>query len=210
MTCKSHDLQVTWPASHITCKSHDLQVTWPASHMTKSRDLQVTWPASHMTCKSHDQQVTWLYHTILSPCLIQRRSGHWKSSLMGYSTLPTWVNSLVVRTTDWRKRSPHHHCQNQRTVMHFTTYDHVRWHDCHMTVTWLSHDITLVEQWTYIILASYPGSWWAGRRRPWYLLFVHAHIYLLRTCVQAIVGGEHVILTHVIYSVTYNLARILV
>ena len=125
---------------HITCKYHDLQVTWPTSHTThmtyKSHDLQVTWPASHMTNKSHDQQVTWLYHTSLSPCLIQRRSGHWKSSLMGYSTLPTWVNSLVVRTTDWRKRSPHHHCQNQRTVMHFTTYDHVRWHDCHMTVTW--------------------------------------------------------------------------
>ena len=106
MTYKSHNLQVTCPASpkrHMTYKSHDLQVTGPTCHITyKSHDLQVTWPTSYMTWKSYtsyDLQVTGLYHTCLSPCLIQRRSGHWESSLMGYSTLPTWVMPLVVRTT---------------------------------------------------------------------------------------------------------------
>ena len=37
--------------------------------------------------------------------------------------------------------------------------------------------------WACILVASYPGSWWAGRKRAWYLLFAHARNYpLLNTC----------------------------
>ena len=37
------------------------------------------------------------------------------------------------------------------------------------------------------------GSWWAERKRAWYVLFPHAHNYLCLTCVQAKVAGERII-----------------
>ena len=54
-------------------------------------------------------------------------------------------------------------------------------------------------------LASYPGSCWVERKRPWYPLFAHAHIYpLMNTCLGR--SGREII--HLIDSVTYILAII--
>ena len=59
-------------------------------------------------------------------------------------------------------------------------------------------------------VASYPGFWWVERERAWYLLFTHARKYpLLNTCSGKSGRGTR-ILIHVIDSVTYNLANILV
>ena len=65
-------------------------------------------------------------------------------------------------------------------------------------ITVYIHKITLWALWLFYLdcefkiseadlwqlyLASYPGSWWVGRKRVWYILFVHAHNYLLlNTC----------------------------
>ena len=45
---------------------------------------------------------------------------------------------------------------------------------------------------SWIMLASYPGSWWAERKRARYLLFAHARNYLLLNTCSAKVGGERV------------------
>ena len=62
-----------------------------------------------------------------------------------------------------------------------------------------------------ITIASYPGSWWAERKRASYLLFVHARNYpLLNTCSDKSGRGTHKQI-HVNGSVTYDiLASILV
>ena len=59
-------------------------------------------------------------------------------------------------------------------------------------------------------LASYPGSWWVERKRAWYLLFTHVHNYLLLNMCSGKSGRGNIILTHVIDSVTYDLASMLV
>ena len=51
-------------------------------------------------------------------------------------------------------------------------------------------------------LASYPGSWWAERKRAWYLLLAHACNYpLLNTCLAKSGRGTR-ILIHVIIKYT--------
>ena len=40
-----------------------------------------------------------------------------------------------------------------------------------------------LERHSVVLLASYPGFWWAERERAWYPLFKHVHNYLLlNTC----------------------------
>ena len=56
-------------------------------------------------------------------------------------------------------------------------------------------------------LVSYSGSWWAGRKRAWYLLLAHARNYPLLNLRLRNSEGECIIL---IDSVTYNLASLLV
>ena len=51
--------------------------------------------------------------------------------------------------------------------------------------------------------ASYPGSWWAERKRAWYLLFAHARNYpLLNTCLAK--SGRGTRNTYPRDSVTYK------
>ena len=73
-------------------------------------------------------------------------------------------------------------------------------HDSRRRVWWLYQPCTQ----TGLALASYPGSWWAERKRAWYLLFAHARNYALMNTCSGKSGRGTRNTYHVIGSVTYS------
>ena len=105
-----HDLQVTWPTSHMTYKLHVLQVTWPTCHMTyKSHDLQVTWPTSHMTYKLHDLEVLHVIwpasHRIVShdPLTMPHPEKVWALGIFSHGVLHTPHLSHALGSKNYRQ-----------------------------------------------------------------------------------------------------------